>query len=144
MPPRASYRRVWERFWSNLAGRVEGPLDFRLIMQPMMAAFLAIRDGLRDARSGRPYFLEALRDDPAHRAERIRDAWHSIGRIVIFALVLDAIYQFIEFRWLYPGEAMVVAVVVAVVPYLLIRGVANRVARWWTGHHPTLPAPRPR
>jgi hypothetical protein len=42
------------RVWEMLIGREHGPLAFRIIIQPMVAAFLAIRTGLRDARAGRP------------------------------------------------------------------------------------------
>ena len=38
------------RVWENLVGRVGGPMTFRLILQPTMAVFLAIRAGLKDAR----------------------------------------------------------------------------------------------
>jgi len=42
---------------------------------------------------------------------------------------MDAIYQFLVLRWFYPGEALVTAFVLAVLPYLLIRGPAARIAR---------------
>jgi hypothetical protein len=44
---------------------------------------------------------------------------------------MDAIYQFLVLRWFYPGEALVTAFVLAVLPYLLIRGPAARIARHW-------------
>jgi hypothetical protein len=34
-------------------------------------------------------------------------------------------------RWFYLGEALVIGFVVAVLPYLLIRGPAARIARRW-------------
>jgi hypothetical protein len=43
--------------------------------------------------------------------------------------VIDGVYEFIVFRRFYPGEALQVAIVLAIVPYLLIRGLANRIAR---------------
>jgi hypothetical protein len=42
------------RVWENHVGRVGGPLTFRLILQPTMAALLAIRAGVKDVREGRP------------------------------------------------------------------------------------------
>jgi hypothetical protein len=45
---------ILARVWENLVGRVGGPLTFRLILQPTMAAILAIRAGLKDARGSRP------------------------------------------------------------------------------------------
>jgi hypothetical protein len=34
-----------ERIWHDLGGRVGGPLTFRLIIQPIVAIFLAVRAG---------------------------------------------------------------------------------------------------
>jgi hypothetical protein len=34
------------RFFGNFVERVTGPLRFRLILQPLIAIFLATRDGL--------------------------------------------------------------------------------------------------
>ena len=33
------------RFWGDLMGRVGGPMTFRLILQPIMAAIFAVRGG---------------------------------------------------------------------------------------------------
>jgi hypothetical protein len=40
--------------WDMLIGREHGPLAFRLVLQPKVAALLAIRAGVRDAKAGRP------------------------------------------------------------------------------------------
>jgi hypothetical protein len=40
------------RIWENLGGRVGGPMSFRLRLQPAVAALLAIRAGMQDARTG--------------------------------------------------------------------------------------------
>jgi hypothetical protein len=117
------------RFWENLMGRVGGPMTFRLILQPIMAAIFAVRGGLKDAREGRPAYFWGLLINPAHRRGMLRDGWKSVGRVFILAIVIDGIYQFIVFRWFYPGEAVVVAIVLAICPYLLIRGPVNRIAR---------------
>ena len=45
------------------------------------------------------------------------------------AIIMDAIYQWIVQKWIYPGELIIVAIVLALVPYLLIRGPVNRIAR---------------
>jgi hypothetical protein len=44
------------------------------------------------------------------------------------ALALDAIYQVIEFKWIYPGQALIVACVLAILPYVIIRGLVTRIA----------------
>ena len=40
------------RVWTNVVGRVGGPMTFRIILQPTMATLLALRAGLKDAREG--------------------------------------------------------------------------------------------
>ena len=94
-----------------------------------MAAILAIRDALKDARTGRPLYMWTVLTDPAHRASYLREGLKRVSRVIIFALVMDAIYQFLVLRWFYLGEALVTAFVVAVLPYFLVRGPAARIAR---------------
>ena len=120
---------ILTRFWDQLIAQPSGPLAFRLILQPIMAAILAILDGLKDARAGRPLYTWTILTDPAQRAGYLREGLKRVCRVIIFALVMDAIYQFLVLRWFYLGEALVTAFVLAVLPYLLIRGPAARIAR---------------
>ena len=113
----------------NLFGRLDGPLHFRILLQPTMAIIFAIRDGLNDARRGRPAYFWSLFTDPMLRRERLRDGWRSISKIFIIAVVLDIAYQLIVFRWFYPFETLIVAVLLALIPYLLVRGPVNRIKR---------------
>jgi hypothetical protein len=122
---------ILTRVWENLLERPSGPLALRFIVQPLVAAIFAVRDGLKDARQSRtPYFWTIL-SDPAQRAGRLREGFKAVGKIIVFALVLDAIYQIVALRKFYPGEALIIAFVLACVPYLLIRGPVARIARWW-------------
>ncbi|MBK6427847.1 MAG: hypothetical protein IPF82_17140 [Blastocatellia bacterium] len=61
----------------------------------------------------------------------MRHGWEDIGRVFVMALVIDAIYQAFVLHWFYPGEALITAVVLAIVPYALMRGPAARLARRW-------------
>ena len=117
------------RVGEQLVARVTGPMKFRLVLQPAMAIVFAVRGGLKDAREGQPAYFWGLFTDPAERKAALKDGWKSVGKVFILAIVLDAIYQFIALRWFYPGEAVVVAIILAIVPYLLVRGPVNRVAR---------------
>src|SRR5262249_11159281 len=117
------------RMLENLAGRVSGPMHFRVLMQPTMALIFGMRDGIRDAREDRPPYFWGLFTHPEHRRERLRSGWKSVGKVFVFAVILDAIYQLIELRWFYPGEALVTAFILACIPYLLVRGPVNRIAR---------------
>jgi hypothetical protein len=114
------------RFVENIVGRVHGPMNVRLILQPLMAVIFAIRDGRKDARDGKPAYFWAILTDAEHRRDLLRGGWKAVGKVFIIALVLDAIYQFITVKWFYPAEALVVAVVLALVPYILLRGPINR------------------
>ncbi len=117
------------RFVGNLVGRMHGTMSLRVLVQPAMALFFAIRAGLRDAREHRPPYFWAMIYDTAHRREMLRNGWRDIGRIFFLALILDVIYQAIEFHWLFPGEALIVAALLAIVPYLVFRGLVNRLHR---------------
>jgi hypothetical protein len=120
---------IWVRVGSQLLARVSGPMKFRLVLQPAMAAFFAIRAGLADARAGKSPYFWALISDPAQRADMLTDGWKSVGRVFILALALDVVYQIIVLRFVYPGEAIIVAFILAILPYLILRGLVTRVAR---------------
>jgi hypothetical protein len=94
-----------------------------------MAAVFAVRDGLKDAREERPPFFWAISTRPDHRSDMLREGWKSVGKIFLIAVIIDLVEQFIDFRWFYPGEAFLVAFMLACIPYLLIRGPVNRIAR---------------
>jgi len=127
----------WERIVGNLIARLDGPLHFRLFLQPGMALFFGIRDGLKDAREGKPAYFWAMFTNPAHAKDLLESGFKSVTRVVIFALIMDAIYQLIVSHWFYPGEALLVAFLLAFVPYLLIRGPVNRIARRFPGFAPS-------
>ena len=117
------------RFWADLVGRVNGPLSFRLFIQPAVATFLAIRAGIQDARARRPLYTWTIATDPSHRIEFLEAGWKDVAKVYLLAILLDVVYQYIVFRWVYPIESLVVAFVLAFLPYLLIRGPVNRLIR---------------
>jgi hypothetical protein len=117
------------RFWDDVIARVGGPMTFRLILQPIMAAFFAVRSGLKDAKEGKPAYFWALFTDSVNRRDMLRDGWKSVGKVFLIAILIDLVYQLIVFRWFYPGEALLVAAILAFIPYLVIRGPVNRIAR---------------
>jgi len=117
------------RFWDQLIAQPSGPLAFRFILQPVMATILAVLDGLKDARTGRPPFARTIWSDPSQRATYLREGLKRVSRVIVFAFVMDAIYQFIVLRRFYPVEALVTVFVLAVLPYLVIRGPVDRIAR---------------
>src|SRR5215211_2651697 len=110
----------------NIADRVGGPMTFRVILQPLMATLLATRAGWKDAQTGRPPYFWAILTDPSQRAQLLHEGWKSIARVFVLAIIMDVIYQIIVLEWVYPLELILVAILLAVVPYLLIRGPVNR------------------
>jgi hypothetical protein len=120
---------MWTRVISQLAARVTGPMKFRLVLQPCMAAFFAIRSGLADARAGKTPYFWCLLTSPGNREDMLKDGWKSIGRVFILAVALDVVYQIIELHFVYVGEAIIVAIILAILPYLILRGIVTRVAR---------------
>lgn len=112
-----------------LLGRVEGPLHFRLLLQPVMAIIFAFRDGIKDAKEGRTPYFWSLFTEPGKREQKIREGWKSVSKVFMLAFILDLIYQYIELPRLYPLQALIVAITLAIVPYLLLRGFVTRILR---------------
>ena len=123
------------RIWEHLVGRLSGPLTFRLLLQPTMSSLFAVRDGLRDARDGRSPFLSTILGNPDDRRRLIREGLIAIGKLAVTAIVVDVVYQLIVFRRIYPVEAIDVALLLAFIPYFVLRGPVNRIATAWIGHH---------
>ena len=122
---------IFLRIWHDLIERTDARMRFRFILQPLMVAIVAIRDGLKDARTGKaPYFWTML-GTPRERTRRLDEGLNATARIILLGLVMDAIYQGIVLRRFYPGEAVIVALLFAFVPYVIMRGPALRIARRW-------------
>jgi len=120
---------IWMRFLDNMVARVSGPMKFRLLLQPTMAMIFAIRSGLKDARSGRSPFLWTLLTEESSRAYLLQDGWKSVGKVFVLALVLDVVYQLIVARFVFPLETLITAILLAIVPYLIVRGLVTRLVR---------------
>ena len=123
----------FSRLWRDVLARPGGPMTFRFILQPMMAVIAALRDGVNDARLGRsPYFWSIVRGVES-RSARLREGIISTARIIILGVIMDTIYQWRVLHTFYPGQAAVIALLLAFVPYLLFRGPIERVALHWIG-----------
>jgi|SRR5436190_7391612 len=114
------------RAWEQLIGRIDGPFAFRFVCQPLVAAILAIRAGVADAQDQRAPYLWSVLSAPRERRQLLREGFKDISRVFAVAVVLDIAYQLIEFGWIYPLQAILVSIVLAIVPYVLIRGPVTR------------------
>jgi hypothetical protein len=114
-------------FIEAVSVRLAGPLSFRFLMQPLVAIFFAVRDGRKDAREGRAPYFWALFSNPELRSDMLQSGWKSIGKGFIIAYILDIVFQFIVFHEFRPGAGVIAGVILAIIPYLLLRGPVNRV-----------------
>ena len=113
----------------QLLGRASGPFHLRLFITPAVALLFAIRSGLKDAREGQPPFLWEVLTNPAERQKLLRSGWKDIGKMVIVVFVIDTVYQLYVLHEYYIGQALILVLVLAVVPYSLIRGFTTRLTR---------------
>jgi hypothetical protein len=124
---------VHERFWADIFGRLHGPMTFRFYLQPTMALVAALHDGINDVRRGhKAFFWTALRDESQDRG-RLREGLISTSRIALLGLSMDALYQVNVFDRFYPVEAVMMALLLAVLPYFVLRWIVEHVARAWRG-----------
>ena len=126
---------VHQRFWSDIFARASGPMTFRFYLQPTMALIAALHDGIRDARFGHKAFFWTVALDPTKRGGRLREGLQSSARIVLLGLSMDVIYQLRVLHRFYPVEAVLMAIVLAVVPYFVFRWIVEGASRWWFARH---------
>jgi len=126
---------LFKRIWENLIHRTEGPMHFRFVLQPAVSLFFAIRAAMRDTKNNTvPYFWRFM-ISKGQRAEIAKEAWKDVGKVFIFGMVLDIIYQIIVVNIektkerFYPLESIIVAFALAILPYIIFRGAVNRVLR---------------
>ncbi len=120
-------------FLEDIPKRLTGPGRFRFILQPVIAIVLGVRNGLADARAGRPPYLYGVLFHRGLRRELVRTGFESVANLLLMGILLDAILQWIILGVSYPGPALVVGPTLIVGPYALARALSNRLARW-RGH----------
>jgi hypothetical protein len=114
---------------AELGERFAGPMSFRLLLQPVMATIFAVIAGVRDARTGAPPYLWALVTETGQRRDMLRELWRGVGRIFILAVVMEVAYQLKVRGSITLWEVLVVSVLLAIVPYIILRGLVNRLVR---------------
>jgi len=117
------------QFFEDMLARLSGPGRFRFILQPTVALFLGIRDGVKDARSGHAPFFSALITQKKDRSALLRSGFASIRDLIALAIILDLISQFLILRRIHPAAALILGPVLITFPYSVSRALANRIAR---------------
>ena len=133
------------RGWDNFLARPTGSLNLRFIVQPTMAGLLALRAGIQDARQGRQGYLWAVLSNPERRLQLLHEGWRGARTPFLVAIVLDCIYQLVTVRFIYPLELLFTATLLALIPYIVLRGPFNRIARLFlspAGAPPTENSPK--
>jgi hypothetical protein len=126
--PLATIFEIFSRGFENLFARLDGPLHLRFILQPTVAGILAVRAGLRDAREGQPVIpWSELFFSAASRRKLVHGIWKDTRNVFLISATLDVIYQIIVHRWVYPVELLFTAVLLAILPYFVLRRTSNRV-----------------
>ena len=112
-------------------------MSFRLYLQPAMALLAAIPDGIRDARAGhKSFFWSSLWDSNATPG-RLKEGLRSIARVILLGISIDVIYQIKQLDQFYPAEAVMMAILLAVIPYFVFRPIVEHLARWRLARHRT-------
>ena len=126
------------RFWQNLMERTEGPMSLRFFLQPGMSLFFAIRAAIRDSKNGTVPYLWRFFYSKEGRKTVAKEGWKDVGKIFVIGTILDIVYQLVVIFGLktkdsfYPLESLIVAFILAIVPYLLFRGPLNRLITLFT------------
>jgi hypothetical protein len=138
----ASLRDAWDRggfyllsrdFVEDIPKRLAGPGRFRFVLQPLIATILGIRNGLADARVGRPPYLWGMLSRRDLRKHFARSALQTLANLLLMGILLDSVFQWLILGVSYPGAALVVGPVLIVAPYAAARGLSNRLMRLGKG-----------
>src|SRR6266536_2893375 len=78
----------------DIGWRLDAPFRFRLIVQPLVALLLGLRDGRLDAKTGTPPYLYELIFVPALRQARLKSGLTAIAKPLAVAVIIDAVVQF--------------------------------------------------
>jgi len=118
------------QFLEELPQRFTGPGRLRFILQPAIAILLGLRGGLADARAGNPPFLFGLVFDSGRRRELLRSGVATIRNLLAFGIILDVVFQWVLYRAVHPGAAVLIGPILICTPYAIARALTRRVAGW--------------
>ncbi len=122
---------VWHRQWQDLTGRPADRCRSASSCSPSWRASprYMTASAMR-ALAARPFSGPFLRTQ-RNAQGACKGGLVSTARIILLGLGMDTIYQLKELGRFYPGEAVIIALALAFVPYLLLRGPINRIASHW-------------
>lgn len=129
----------FEAIGRDLTGRgmFGGRFQIRLILQPLLAFLLGVRFGLRDAKEGKRAFFMRLVEAQHDRWPILREGLRDAIVPLFIAFVIDGILQRIINGHVRPLAAVVVGALLVFLPFVIGRGLSNRI--WTTGHGRQIP-----
>lgn len=118
-------------FVDGLAERLTGPGKARLLVQPLVAIALGVRDGMADAKQGLPPYFDRVLFTSKHKLYEIKTALRHIAAALTVGFVMDLVFQWLVFRVLNFLPALLVGSIFVALPYVIARGLTDRFARRW-------------
>ncbi len=118
-----------QAFVEDMPRRFTGPGAFRFYLQPLLAMIVGIRGGLADAREGKPPYLHGLLFHGGLRKHLLRSGFEHVVNLLLMGILLDSLFQWLIYGVSHAGAAVVVGPALIVAPYVLARGISNRLAR---------------
>ena len=123
-------------FLDELPRRFSGPGRFRFLLQPVLAIFLGVRGGLADARAGKPPYVFGLLFAAGHRRESLASGAAAIATLLAMGIILDIVFQFVLYRAVHPGAALVIGPILICTPYARSRALTTHLARGFEKKQP--------
>lgn len=115
-------------FLEELPRRFTETGRFRFVLQPMIAIILGVCGGLADVKAGNPPYLWGLIFHAERRKELLISGMAHIRNLIALGIILDVVFQFVLYKEVHPGAALVVGPILICIPYAVSRALTNRLA----------------
>jgi hypothetical protein len=79
---------VHQRLWSDIFGRLHGPMTIRFYLQPTLAFVAALKDGIQHAHLGHKAFFWTALGDAAQPRGRLRERLASTSQMALVGFVM--------------------------------------------------------
>jgi hypothetical protein len=118
---------MWE-LWETVQHSINGPGGFRFFIQPSIAIFLGIRDGMQDAKTGKIHVAPWLLLPHGKRDTRFTNALETILIPLLMGTVLDLVYVYLILRKINPMLSIFVGVMLLGLPYIVSHDLSRTIA----------------
>jgi hypothetical protein len=118
-----------------LSQMITGAGGMRFLLQPLIAIVIGVLMGRHDSHDGRGAFWQGVRS----RKQGERPLLQGLKRVAVpfcLAIVLSLVFQFINMKEMHLLHAVMAAVCLVALPYVVARDVSARIDVWWHRTHP--------